>query len=886
VFGYGNNGSGIRSVALGNSNTASSADAVAVGRLNTSSGAQSTVIGYSSTASGDQSFAAGYSSFATNTRALALGYGNNAREVDTTAIGRSNNSNVLGSQAVGYGNTSSGVYASAFGVSNTAAGENSSSFGRSNNVTAFATNSSAFGNGNTVQGGNSGAYGYSNNIQLDSNNSFLFGESNATQQGSIYSYAFGRSNTLASSTVAGGGSAFAFGISNNVRSSNNTYGSYARGYGNNIGNLNATNTYLGFADGWSNTINGAGGMAIGNGNNVFSTLTSGAALLIGQNNNGYDIYSGAAAIGNNNTIRRLQYALGQTNNIGTIGDATIYNNTAIGTSNIMGTMGISTSTSVYYNTAVGTSNTVGNRQSTYYTSVSGSGNTVDGKYSSVVGYGNNVNGYYYNNVDGFYNTVNFGTSTNSYYNNILGRSNTISGDNVRNLVTLGSVNTIAPLASLTDTVVLGRSNVITSSSTMSDVRVYGRNINVATTSILSDIDLFGAAFTTVGTERNAIEGGWQSNATITESQLNWKLSHVSSQASYIAAAPTNVTANRLGVGLVNPNSKLHASTTENGNYAARFENFGNNTTSHGVLIRGGGNVSTTTGSSLVSFVRNDGTVIGSVQQNAVNSVQYLTTSDARRKTNITESALGLDALMNVKVYDYNWIGDESSTKTNGFLAQELYNIYPDAVSKPADESIANWAVDYGRLTPLLVKSIQDLNNKISSASSTQNSADIIASLRLASLNGTVEVMGDIKIGGHIIASGDTAGRATIAAGQSHITVSFAKSYIHTPIVNVTPRDFIGGLNYKVSNESANGFDIEINFNWVALDVDLGPTVSSSIAPASNYVLSSTIDTATSTTGTTTPDITPDTGSGTTTESISSSSTDNGTLTDASTTPVI
>jgi hypothetical protein len=113
-------------------------------------------------------------------------------------------------------------------------------------------------------------------------------------------------------------------------------------------------------------------------------------------------------------------------------------------------------------------------------------------------------------------------------------------------------------------------------------------------------------------------------------------------------------------------------------------------------------------------------------------------------------------------------------------------------------------------------------------------------------------------------------------------------------VNVTPRDFIGGLNYKVSNESANGFDIEINgaygsdinFNWVALDVDLGPTVSSSIAPASNYVLSSTIDTATSTTGTTTPDITPDTGSGTTTESISSSSTDNGTLTDASTTPVI
>ena len=252
--------------------------------------------------------------------------------------------------------------------------------------------------------------------------------------------------------------------------------------------------------------------------------------------------------------------------------------------------------------------------------------------------------------------------------------------------------------------------------------------------------------------------------------------------------------------------------------------------------------------------------------------------------------------MNVKVYDYNWIGDEASNKTNGFLAQELYSVYPDAVSKPADESTANWAVDYGRLTPLLVKSIQDLNNKISSASSTQNSADIIASLRLASLNGTVEVMGDIKIGGHIIASGDTAGRATIAAGQSRITISFAKSYIHTPIVNVTPRDFIGGLNYKVSNESANGFDIEINgaygndinFNWVALDVDLGPTMSTSIVPVDNTTSNNVIDIGTSTTGTTTLDIAPETESGTTTEDISSPSlpVDNGASTDASTTPAI
>jgi hypothetical protein len=49
------------------------------------------------------------------------------------------------------------------------------------------------------------------------------------------------------------------------------------------------------------------------------------------------------------------------------------------------------------------------------------------------------------------------------------------------------------------------------------------------------------------------------------------------------------------------------------------------------------------------------------------------------------------------------------TREQGFIAQELYEIYPSAVSVGGDDPQTNpWAIDYGRLSPLLVKAIQEL----------------------------------------------------------------------------------------------------------------------------------------------------------------------------------
>jgi hypothetical protein len=51
--------------------------------------------------------------------------------------------------------------------------------------------------------------------------------------------------------------------------------------------------------------------------------------------------------------------------------------------------------------------------------------------------------------------------------------------------------------------------------------------------------------------------------------------------------------------------------------------------------------------------------------------------------------------------------NNNSISDFGFIAQDVYEIFPELVSKPNDESKALWAVDYARLSVMLTKAIQE-----------------------------------------------------------------------------------------------------------------------------------------------------------------------------------
>lgn len=109
-----------------------------------------------------------------------------------------------------------------------------------------------------------------------------------------------------------------------------------------------------------------------------------------------------------------------------------------------------------------------------------------------------------------------------------------------------------------------------------------------------------------------------------------------------------------------------------------------------------------------------------------NAYAFNTISDERVKQNIEKiTAPVLDKIMKLNPVTYNYSAinyqpglkleikkDTISGRQSGFLAQEVYPLFPDAVKKPADESKDLWAIDYSKLTVVLTKAMQEQQQMI------------------------------------------------------------------------------------------------------------------------------------------------------------------------------
>lgn len=180
--------------------------------------------------------------------------------------------------------------------------------------------------------------------------------------------------------------------------------------------------------------------------------------------------------------------------------------------------------------------------------------------------------------------------------------------------------------------------------------------------------------------------------------------------------------------------KLHVIGSTAGTSPARMDNNAGGGTAHVLHLKGGDNA--TTGSLFLNFIRPDNTQIGSVSQNAAGTVAYNTSSDARLKENVTDMDAGLPLILALRPRRFSFITDPSKQLLRGFLAQELHAILPEMVTvgsektcacgigeQDADGNICTqhekdcchtspWGVDYGKLTPILVKAVQELAARV------------------------------------------------------------------------------------------------------------------------------------------------------------------------------
>jgi hypothetical protein len=207
----------------------------------------------------------------------------------------------------------------------------------------------------------------------------------------------------------------------------------------------------------------------------------------------------------------------------------------------------------------------------------------------------------------------------------------------------------------------------------------------------------------------------------------------------------------IGMGVATPLRSLHVSSSSASLAPFYFVNTNTNANSDGLVIGLGNTGTLAATNNFISFNKSAtdasvGTVIGGIEGNGAGGVVYNTTSDERLKTATGLQARGLQALMGLEVFNYNW--NESGVNNDGFFAQQLHTIFPQAVSVGSDEVDENgdlvnpWKVDYGAITPLLAQAIKDLNSKVDSnatstalglASTSENTATLLSTISVDTL---------------------------------------------------------------------------------------------------------------------------------------------------------
>jgi hypothetical protein len=126
------------------------------------------------------------------------------------------------------------------------------------------------------------------------------------------------------------------------------------------------------------------------------------------------------------------------------------------------------------------------------------------------------------------------------------------------------------------------------------------------------------------------------------------------------------------------------------------------------------NIAGTTSATHTFFQRNGASTVGSITSTS-SVVAYNTTSDYRLKENVTPIQGAGDIVKAMRPATYTFKADGSWT--DGFIAHELQELHPTAVTGSKDEvdeegNPVYQGVDYSKLTPILTAALQEALNKI------------------------------------------------------------------------------------------------------------------------------------------------------------------------------
>jgi hypothetical protein len=130
------------------------------------------------------------------------------------------------------------------------------------------------------------------------------------------------------------------------------------------------------------------------------------------------------------------------------------------------------------------------------------------------------------------------------------------------------------------------------------------------------------------------------------------------------------------------------------------------------------NSTTTSGTQYHLRFARGGTSAGYITSNSATTIAVNNSSDERLKENIENSGSAIQDIKDIQVRQFDWIDNIDTHRDFGFVAQELVNVVPEAVTQGTDElddngkPVRSWGVDYSHIVPRLVKVCQEQQTKI------------------------------------------------------------------------------------------------------------------------------------------------------------------------------
>ncbi len=168
---------------------------------------------------------------------------------------------------------------------------------------------------------------------------------------------------------------------------------------------------------------------------------------------------------------------------------------------------------------------------------------------------------------------------------------------------------------------------------------------------------------------------------------------------------------RVGVGTDSPARRLHVQSSDNTSMYIESTTSDNNGM---MVLNANTNQNWWNGYHEFIMFQRQGTTIGQITAPNESSVNYATTSDYRLKKDL-KPFKGLELINRLKTYDFAWKINDS--RMYGFMAHELQDVLPYLVTGQKDAvdetgKVIPQTVDYSKLTPILVKAIQEQDETI------------------------------------------------------------------------------------------------------------------------------------------------------------------------------